>query len=324
MPGREAKGCVLEVTPSGPQDEHSVLLDRDVATLPGEITVAKRVGRTETTPIPETNQGFLHGMLLAGETVMLSVLLGPFLALLPERWRRSLPGFQSFDWRVPFILSGFGELLAAVVAMVYWYSYSVSSWVSRGLDVALAGKAGPGVNEQEIGFMAIFLFSTHPLTWLIAYFAVEGSVRLVGAAFAESHLGSLPLFVLDKISLKITGQGGPSAAREGGYREGNWSSYVGAIREKVLVSRRSSVPDELSVLKEGAEEFLEIRASRRKPDWTPPRTVKYQHTFYRLEGCSNGPGARPFRYRLRRLSAGVMSRTVLVYLPEQEPVVSRE
>jgi len=252
---------------------------------------------------------------------MLTFLLGPLLALLPKRWRRSLPFLTSPDWRVPSILSGLGEFLLAVLALLYWYSYSVGTWVSRGLDVALAGKAGPSVNEQEIGFMAIFIFSTHPLTWLIAYFAVEGSVRLVAAAFAESYLAILPLFVLDQVFLKITGRSGPSAAEESGFAEGNFSSYVGAIRERVRVSRTPSVPDELCAFKEGTEEFLEIRASRRKPDWTPPRTVKYQGTFYRLEDCADGSGPRPYRYRLRRLCAGVMSRTVLIYAPDEEPVV---
>jgi len=239
---------------------------------------------------------------------MLRFLLGPFVALLPKRWRCSLALLPSADWRVPSILSGLAEFLVAVAAMLYWYSYSVTTWVSRGLDLALAGKAGPGVNEQEIGFMAIFIFA----------------VRLLAAAFAESGLGILPLFVLDQIFLKITGQRGPSAAEQGGYTEGNLSSYVGAIREKLRVSLTAGIPDELCVSTEGAEGFLEIRASRRKPDWTPPRTVKYQDTFYRLEDSSTGWAPRPYRYRLRRLSAGVMSRTVLVYRPEQEPVVSRK
>ena len=253
---------------------------------------------------------------------MFTLLLGTLLAVLPKRWRQSLPILKSMKWRTPSTLSGLGESLFALVAMMYWYSYSMTTWVSRGLDAALAGKMGPRVNEQEIGFMAIFIFATHPLTWLIAYIGVEGSVRLVGAAFAENDLGILPLFVLDKILLKITGQSGPSAAQAAAYAEGNWSSYVGAIREKVRVSTTAIVPDELSVIKDGAEEFLEVRACRRKPDWTPPRTVRYQDTFYRLEACSSGSEPRPFRYRLRRLSAGVMSRTVLVYSPEQEPVVA--
>jgi hypothetical protein len=253
-----------------------------------------------------------------------NLLFGPFFAVLPKRWRTSLPLLKSMKWRTPCLLSGFGELVLAVIAYMYWYSYSMNTWVSRALDAALAGKLDPRVTDHDITIMSLFIFATSPLTWMIVGVFAEGSVRLLGAAFSESYLGVLPLFLLDKILLKITGQSGPSAAQEGGYTEGNLSSYVGAIREKVGVSKFSNVADELCVIKENAEEFLEIRASRRKPDWTPPRTVRYQDTFYRLEACSNGFGARPFRYRLRRLSAGVMSRTVLVYSPELEPVLSEK
>lgn len=255
---------------------------------------------------------------------MLIFLFGPFLAALPKRWRQSLPIQKLIEWRTASMLSGFGEFLFGVVAMLYWYSYSVTTWISRGLDAGLAGKMGPNVNDQQIGFMAIFIFATHPLTWLIAYVAVEGSVRLVGAAFAENNLGILPLFVADRIFLKMTGQSGPGIAQAGGYPQTNLSSYVGAIREKVRGSTTAIIPDELCIVREGADEFMEIRACRSKPDWTPPRTVRYQDSFYRLEESSRGPEPRPFRYRLRRLSAGVMSRTVLVYAPEQEPVVSEK
>jgi len=155
---------------------------------------------------------------------MCTFLLGPFLALLPKRWRRSLPLLQSIDWRIPCMLSGFGEFLVALIVMLYWYSCSVTTWVSRGLDLALAGKVGPVANDQEIGFMAIFILATHPLTWLIAYIGAEGTVRLLGAAFTESNLGILPLFVLDKILLKINGQSEPGIAETAGFREGNLSS----------------------------------------------------------------------------------------------------
>lgn len=257
-----------------------------------------------------------------GPLAMFTFLLGPFLAALPKRWRQSLPAQKLIEWRIASMLSGFAEFLFGVGAMLYWYSYSVTTWVSRGLDAALAGKMGPNVNDQQVGFMAIFIFATHPLTWLIAYIAVEGSVRLVGAAFAENNLGVLPLFLADKIFLKTTGQSEPGIAQAAGYTETNLSSYMGAIREKARVMGTAIVPDELCVTREGADEFLEIQACRDKPDWAPPRTVRYQNTFYRLEASSSSSGTRPFHYRLRRLSAGVMSRTVLVYAPDDEPIIS--
>jgi hypothetical protein len=251
---------------------------------------------------------------------MLTFLLGPFLAVLPKRWRQSLPLLKSMAWRAPCMLSGFGELVLAVIAYMYWYSYSMNTWVSRGLDAALAGKMDPRVTDRDITIMSLFIFATSPLTWLILGVFVEGAVRLVGAAFTETHLGILPLFVADKILLKMTGRSGPGIARTAGYTESNVSSYVAAIRDKVRVRTTSTIPDELCVTRDGTDEFLEIRACRSKPDWTPPRTVRYQDTFYRLEEASRGSEPRPFRYRLRRLSAGVMSRTVLVYAPEQESV----
>jgi hypothetical protein len=88
----------------------------------------------------------------------------------------------------------------------------------------------------------------------------------------------------------------------------------------------SSVPlsvDPVSFQKNGSEEMMEILASRRKPDGDPPRVVRYRESYYRLEGCAICAGPRPFRYTLRRLSAGVPGRTVLLYEPEG-PVITGE
>jgi len=255
---------------------------------------------------------------------MLTFLLGPFLALLPKRWRRSLLFRESIEWRIASMLSAFGEMLLAIVAFFYWYSFSMNSWVSRGLDAALAGKMGPNVTGEEIGFTAWLMLVAHPVTWLLAFIFVEGSVRLVGAAFTENNLGILPLFLFDKILLKIAGRSGPGISQAAGYAEGNVSSYVGTLRDKVRSSHAPIIPDELCVTREQAEEFLEIRSCRRKQDWDPPRTVRYLDAFYRLEACTQGPEPRPFCYRLRRLSAGVMGRTVLVYSPEETPIVSEK
>lgn len=252
---------------------------------------------------------------------MLTFLLGPFLAALPKRWRDALPFRESIQWRPAFVLSGLGESLLALLAMVYWYSHSAAGWVLRALDATLAGKTLPDAGSGDIGFAGLLIFALHPLTWLIAYLGFEGSARLLGAAFAESNFGILPLFVLDKIYLRITGRGAPGAAQTGGFTGGNLASYAGAMHEKIRSSRAAKLPDELCVSREQTEEFLEIRASWRKPDWTPPRTVRYQDAFYRLEASSDGPEPRPFRYRLRRLSAGVMGRTVLAYSPDEEPIV---
>jgi len=252
---------------------------------------------------------------------LLTYLFGPFLGLLPRRWRESLSVYDAVEWRRATILSGFGESVVALVAMMYWYSYSVTGWVERGIDTALSGRAPAGTTDHDIGFVALMIFATHPLTWLLLYGGFEGSVRLLGALASENYLGTLPLFALDKLYLKITGRSGPGAAKAAGYSQSHFSSYISALREKAMVSRLSNVADELCFSREGPDEILEIRACRRKEDWAPPRTVRYQGAFYRLESCADGNVPRPFRYRLRRVAAGVMGRSVLIYSPE-EPVVT--
>jgi hypothetical protein len=128
---------------------------------------------------------------------------------------------------------------------------------------------------------------------------------------------------VDKLIGMITGQGKKEASATKYGTQGNFSSYVGAIREKAMVRGLPEVPDELCFSGSAPDEFLEIRACRRKADWNPPRTVRYQDTFYRLEACSGGSASRPFRYTLRKLTAGVMGRTVLVYSPEETPVLAK-
>lgn len=214
--------------------------------------------------------------------------------------------------------------MIALIALLYWYSYSMSTWVSNALDAALNGKTGPEVTDQAIGFAAWVVWATHPLTWVIAFGGIEGTVRLVSAAFTETNLGIFPLFVLDKIIEKLSGRSGLGAAQAAGYSQGNLSAYAGAIREKVMAKGLTEVPDELCFTGSPPDEMLEIRACRRKTDWNPPRTVRYQDNYFRLEACGSGMAPRPFRYTLRKLSAGVMSRTVLIYSPGEEPVLAKK
>ena len=254
---------------------------------------------------------------------MLTYLLGPLLALFPRRWRKLLPAGSAVEWRRATVLSGFAEAVIALVALMCWYSYYMTLLVDHGLDAALTGKLPTGATDHEIGFTAMVIWATHPLTWLLAYAGVEGCVRLVSAAFTETNLGILPLFVLDKVTGIIAGRDKQEASAAKYGSQGNFSSYVGAIREKAMVRRLGEVPDELCFSGSAPDEMLEIRACRRKADWDPPRTVRYQDTYYRLESCSGGSASRPFRYTLRKLPAGVMGRTVLVYSPEETPVLAK-
>src|SRR5260370_42503966 len=65
--------------------------------------------------------------LRRGRLAVLTYLLGPFLPLLPRRWRNLLPLGSPVEWRWATVLSGLGEALIALIAARYWYSYSMST-----------------------------------------------------------------------------------------------------------------------------------------------------------------------------------------------------
>jgi hypothetical protein len=248
-------------------------------------------------------------------------LLGPFLSLLPKRWRKALPFHGAVDWRSAAVLSGLAESVIALGGLMYWYSYSVTTWVSRALDNVLGQNAPTTITDHDIGFAALVIWATHPLTWTIAFFGIEGMARLC-TAFTDTVLGIFPLYLLEKIYSKIFRRGVPEPASVVKFSQSHVSSYVDTVKDRVLTARLSQVPDELCFAKNDSEEILEIRAWCAKPDWTPPRTVRYEDRYYRLEETVRGSAPRPFVYKLRRLAAGVPGRTVLIYSPDETPVTA--
>lgn len=126
---------------------------------------------------------------------MKTYLWGPLLAVLPLRWRKGLSFYDEINWAHAGVLSGFAEFAIVLYATLYWYSYSMTTWVDRGLEYAMSGKAGPvEITDHAIGFMAYVIWVTHPLTWLLGYFLIEGAARLCGAAFTGNFLGTCRYF----------------------------------------------------------------------------------------------------------------------------------
>jgi hypothetical protein len=247
---------------------------------------------------------------------MWTYLAGPFLAFLPKRWREALPISGFVNWAQATAISGIAEAAAALGALSYWYSYAMSTWVGRGVDTALngalTGKSGPELRPQDIGGAALIVWVSHPLTWLIAYFGIEGALRL-GAALTGTGCGTLPFFATDQLFRRVFGSQQASPLRDAAAKSG-LQSTAGGVRELMAGAGRV-VADEICLKSDGAEEILEICASRKKDGWDPPRTVRYQESYYRLEAASMGARPRPFRYVLRRLPVGVPGRSVLLYSP---------
>jgi len=251
---------------------------------------------------------------------MWTYLIGPILAILPAPWRDAMSWADDVQWSKAAAVSGLIEFIGSLVGLMLWYSHVVPEWVSKGVSSSMDGKMGGGVAPEQIGTLAIFIWATSPLTWLLVYSALEGVVRFCAALVAGTAHGILPLFLIDKVAIapfrprNEKAADAPTSARE------LVTSYAGAIRDKVTTVAHAEVRDEIRSLKNESGEILEIYTCKKKADWTPPRMVRYLDGFYRLEEGSNASGPRPFRYVLRKLPVGVPGRTVLDYAPF-DPVI---
>jgi len=235
-------------------------------------------------------------------------VLGPVLAFLPARWRGLWPG--RVQWESAGTVSGILEMAAAIVALGQWYMYEMTRRIGEIGDLAGAGKLSGGIEEQQVKGAALMLLYMSPVTWFVFYFFVEGAVRMCAAAFTERVYGSLPLFAAERAWRAMVNPGESHVSET--VRE-NAKSIAESVRERVMVAKLEDSGDEVWFGEEGAESVLEIRASRRKEEWDPPKVVRVDEEYYRLEELVVTREKRPFVYRLRKLGAGVMGRKVLVY-----------
>jgi hypothetical protein len=134
---------------------------------------------------------------------MWTIPAGPFLSLFPRRWREALPFRDLIHWRAAAVVSGLAESVAALIALVYWYSYSVTGWAQDALMATMQAHPEARIPESTVGFAGLTLVALHPLTWIIAWFGIEGAIRLLGAAFSETVLGTMPLYALDRVFLLL-------------------------------------------------------------------------------------------------------------------------
>jgi hypothetical protein len=240
-----------------------------------------------------------------------TILLGPFLSLLPRRWRESNSLNSLNSWPLATVLSGLMESVVALVVFVYWYSYSVTHWAGDALSSA--SQRGAEIPPYAVGFAALAVMFLHPLTWLICFAAIEGVVRFLAAAFTGNVLGIFPLFVLEKVAFRFSTR---TRVEQTSQTETLSLSLFNALRQRVLFLFHPILPDEVVYSTDAIGDVMSVSSSRPKSGWEPPRVISYGNEYYRLEASSERAGSRPFWYLLRRLPAGVPGRTVINYRPD--------
>ena len=225
---------------------------------------------------------------------MWTYLVGPFLSLLPETWRASLPWAESIRWRRATFLSGALEACSSLCALVVWYSYSVTHHTR--VQIALALRAHPNIHPRPdlLGLIGFVFVALNAVTWVICWFCFEGVVRALGAVFTEEIVGTLPLWIIDK-------------------------SYRVLRRRDQNRRRPPPIPDEVTWYKDGQAEVLRVVSCRPKPTWKNRSTIHIKEEFFQVEKSILGSLPRPYVYYLRRLRPGEIIRGPENYDPQAVP-----
>jgi hypothetical protein len=222
-------------------------------------------------------------------------LLGPILALLPERWRRALFADAPVNWARAAFLSGLIEGVGCLLALIGWYLFFLNRVVAEQMDVTLQATKGVPAEGAAFGMGAAALstFALHPLTWALAYFWIEGVLRALAAWTSDEVAGTLPLVLADRA--------------------------VTFGKRRAYEKRVPLVADVVSAGTEKDPWALRVESCRPKPTWKPPLTVRYRDEYFQVagEGAGGGSAARPHVYLLRRPAPGEVYRGMENYDPEE-------
>jgi hypothetical protein len=199
------------------------------------------------------------------------------------------------DFRRATILSGVIEALLCggiyLGRYIYFMQYRIGTIADAAMkrpggDEALAAEAA----QYGIGFATLVEYVFRPLSVLLCYFALEGTLRAFTTALTEDTPGTLPLHLL-----------GWSIERVQRWRT-----------EKALGPR---VADEVHRFT-GIGCDLGI-ASCRPKKWARLLTIEFEGKFYELYEEKRGVPPRPYLYFLRENPEGKVIRGPHHYHPEE-------
>jgi hypothetical protein len=226
---------------------------------------------------------------------MWTYVLGPLLVLLPPRWRSAWFGHLPVNWAQAAAVSGVVEAVGCLAGLIAWYFVWLHASVAQQIDVTLkATKGVPGHGAGVgMGAIALLTFVTHPGTWTLVYFSIEGVARALAAILGEQPLGTLPLAVVDRI--------------------------VARSQRRRAEARVPLVPDKVTRSDAAQPWDLRVESCRPKPTWKPPLAVRFEDRLYKVLGQApeavNSP--RPYIYILQRIPAGEAARGPVNYDPQE-------
>jgi hypothetical protein len=213
---------------------------------------------------------------------------GPFYTLLPRRWRTGKRhGSEEFLGHA-VLISGVLESLVSLAILRSWYVTFFGMLSEKYTQYALTthGVPTPWEEVTQAGFVT---FITHPLTWVILFFGLEGIVRgVAGLVTGEVH-GIFPLYMV--------------------------ALAFDATMKRRLRPDSALVRDEILPGDDKCD--MRIACCRLRPAWKYPFTLRYGGTYFQVIAEKHTHvGTRPYVYSLRRLPLGEVARGLKNYDPD--------
>lgn len=212
-------------------------------------------------------------------------ILGPFLTMLPRRWRTRVLASASVHASRAAIVSGIMEVVVAIVGLIAWYSIYVTLLANA---AAHSPAAIPNQTANRIGMFAYIWFWLNPITWVVAYFVFEGVVRFLAALVTGETCGILPLWMVERV----------------------WRFF----KQRNAPPPLPLVADEITPGDATCD--IKISSCRPKSAWEHPFTIHYAGAYFQVVASANlGAGPRPHVYSLRRLRPGEIAGGLKEYDP---------
>ncbi len=273
-------------------DTEGLTLDRSSYTAPSP-TVRKAPPLPSPAPreVPETVASEMGRLLGSGVALVVALVV----CLLPAFWRERI---ERRLGNLPFRLATFVTGIAEVATMLVFgldamYAFMQARLAETGpvmMDFALKHDLPPRTMHEmhQVQGAALWVaFMISPVGLSLAFFALEGSYRVVAATWGGEALGTVPLWLVDQV---------------------RWLARLREQRRPAVLPIDTIVKDQRGIL-------VSIQSARAYA-WDHTTTLRFEERLYEVEEQrSSEERERPYLFCVREASPGHLIRKVTEYTP---------
>ena len=219
----------------------------------------------------------------------MNIVSAVFLSFLPKRYRDVFTPFEVPS--VGSIIGGFLELFVCLGLLIRSYDAFMNERLAATslLLMEQAAEKGGESAVASLGGFALIDFLFRITTIVLAFFILEGLVRVIAAVAGRETVPTLPLKILEYVQGQLSAQ----------QKE---HSMGARIRDEVTL--------------DSSGQSLLVTSCRPK-EWNQLTTISHEGQFYELVQEEKATAPRPFVYQLRKKPPTAVIRGIYAYDPDE-------